>query len=139
MQRFKTSARDGAGLIRVAGPVTSATMRELRLEVLRLAMRSDVDRALFDLREAAMMLDQDEWGEFTRAGMSEHAVSVPTGYLITGPAIERVRAHCRELAMCGRVAVAFMTSGAAEAWLGVRLAEFPRVNAGVAPQGQRPR
>lgn len=132
MQRFKIHAKEGVGLIRAAGPLTLEGMRQMRAEVLRLAMRSEVERVLCDLSAAVVMLDAVDWQIFTLECCSQHAVSVPTGYLVQGAPTEAASRLCDQLNRVGRIALSFTTSQSAYRWLGVpalRLAGCPEAAA----------
>lgn len=119
MQKFRVGSRGGAGLVRAAGPITHEGMRELRAEVLRLALTHEIDCVLCDLSETVLLLSDGDWQSLADDHSSEHAVRVPVGYLVGGAAIESMRALCTQVNMAGRIALAFMTSQAAYRWLGV--------------------
>jgi hypothetical protein len=116
---FKSRFEEGAGVVRVSGPVTLHTLRELRTEVLRGAMTTDAVRVLCDLSAAVILLDRHEWVVFSREAGSRHAVGVPLGYLVGAEAAEPVRKHCDRMTARGRICLAFMSSLAAYRWLGV--------------------
>ena len=134
MQRFKIDTWEGVALIRASGPLTLDGMRQLREEVLRTAMRSEVHRVLCDLLGAVVMLTREEWRIFALQTTSEHAVGVPTGLLVAGAAIEPARDLCNQLNSMGRIALAFSASPPAYRWLGVPMTR-PSASREVAVRG----
>jgi hypothetical protein len=109
----------GVGLIRVAGPVTLAVMREIRREIARGALMHPVERVLCDMRAAVVILDEDEWRQLSNEAGSRDSLDVPTGLLVGEEAIAPARAHCDRMNAQGRISLAFTTSSGAYRWLGV--------------------
>lgn len=121
---FKSRFEEGAGLVRVHGPVTLDAMRELRAEVFRGMMRREVGAVLCDLSGAVVLLNRSEWVTFSRESSSRHAITAPVGWLVGAEAIEAARDHCSKMNARGRISLAFATSPGAYRWLGARV---PRV------------
>jgi len=130
----KSTFKAGVGIVRVTGPVTLDTMRLLRAEVARGALRSAVDRVLCDLQSAVVLLDSLEWRALTHESGSRDAIDIPTGYLVGSEAIEAARAHCARMNARGRISLAFATSSAACRWLGVSALREARLPSAIAQE-----
>ena len=125
--RLAVRGDQNVGWIKVSGIVGAATMREVKAAMSRLALREGTRRVLVDLSCAVLTLTEGEWGDFSDACSSQHAMRLPSAYLVNGPQISHAWDHCDRMNAAGRICLTFRASRDAYQWLGASASELERL------------
>jgi len=113
---FRRSGNDEAGLIRIAGPVTANTMRDVLREVRSTHVKEKGFRLLLDFRSAIVLMDEDEWDAWTSEWLRSRA-DINLGFVTGLEAADAVDRYAFEAMTRGQITLSWTRARDAYAWL----------------------
>ena len=106
-------------VIRVSGPVTLATMRALKKELLSCHPTDGSFHLLLDFRSAVLLLDDDDWLVFNREWLNVRTADVGLALLVHPESVDGPRRFAWECVHRGFITLGMSDAKNAYRWLDI--------------------